>query len=571
MFSLFNEAVLSLSLLTAPSALLGSIKCHHCLSRGAGTSMSSFFEPSPPHACLREGEFQSRRGQGREARAARQQCECLFFCLVPGLIEYPADSSTWNIQEAYTDSESMRGALARVCLMALVYSFGSADGLCSAQYGQHLLGHFRPASMTVPIDLRLRGGAAADDTTHGTKCTFRVRVDRIKPGESVVLIGSWCKWQIANAVELTASAEHHQWWYADEFVPVGEQIEFKFAIRNAAGQMTWELPSSTNRRAIISRSSDKAVILSSVFDVAVGKDETNSSDDCSPVLVQTSEMEEWERRRGGIQCSGSDSCNASSPSRGQLSTRAENAAMPCVPRAGGRVEGVDTHGSTADKTLSSISRGVGVMQGACVAFGAEVAGVLSAFEAACDSATSHARAACAGVRTSWRAVNAASQAAPPLALHLVLAASVASICAFTGGAISPTLLVQHLSQPNQSSVRGSFPPLTSLLRPLLLLSPLFFLLACQAGTICWSAVQGGGGGGEAVTASDVRSLGPIILLGLLLCDAIPFYSSCGLSMRAALFLSPTVFLMRAETAASMRHLAPVAASGLLLAYLSAHL
>ena len=107
----------------------------------------------------------------------------------------------------YGLTESMRGALARVCLIALVYSFGSADGLCSAQYGQHLLGHFRPASITVPIDLRLRGGAAADDTAHGTKCTFRVRVDRIKPGESVVLIGSWCKWQIANAVELTASAE----------------------------------------------------------------------------------------------------------------------------------------------------------------------------------------------------------------------------------------------------------------------------------------------------------------------------------------------------------------------------
>ena len=154
----------------------------------------------------------------------------------------------------------------------------------------------------------------------------------------------------------------------------------------------------------------------------------------------------------------------------------------------------------------------------------------------------------------------------------MLAASVASICAFTGGAISPTLLVQHLSQPNQSSVRGSFPPLTSLLRPLLLLSPLFFLLACQAGTVCWSAVGGGGvGEGEAVTASDIRSLGPIILLGLLLCDAIPFYSSCGLSMRTALFLSPTVFLMRAETAASMRHLGPVAASGMLLLYLSRHL
>ena len=459
--------------------------------------------------------------------------------------------------------------------MALVYSFGSADGLCSAQYGQHLLGHFRPASMTVPIDLRLRGGAAADDTAHGTKCTFRVRVDRIKPGESVVLIGSWCKWQIANAVELTASAEHHQWWYADEFVPVGEQIEFKFAIRNAAGQMTWELPSSTNRRAVICRSSDKAVILSSVFDVApaeVGRDETNSSDDCSPGLVHTSEMEEWERRRGGVQSSGSRSCTASSPSRGQLLTCAENAAVPCVPRAGGRVEGVDTHGSTADKTHISIGRGVGVMQGACVAFGAEVAGVLSALEAACDSATSHARAACARVGTSWRAVHAASQAVPPLAHHLVLAASVASICAFTGGAMSPTLLVQHLSRPNQSSVQGSFPPLTSLLRPLLLLSPLFFLLACQAGTVCWSAVGGGGvGEGEAVTASDIRSLGPIILLGLLLCDAIPFYSSCGLSMRTALFLSPTVFLMRAETAASMRHLAPVAASGLLLLYLSAHL
>ena len=525
--------------------------------------------PACANASFSPGEARAARGQGGET-AVRMS---FFLCLVHRV---SAQRSTWNIQEAYTDSdsESMRGALARVCLMALVYSFGSADGLCSAQYGQHLLGRFRPASITVPIDLRLRGGAAADDTAHGTKCTFRVRVDRIKPGESVVLIGSWCKWQIANAVELTASAEHHQWWYADEFVPVGEQIEFKFAIRNAAGQMTWELPSSTNRRAIISRSSDKAVILSSVFDVApagVGRDETNSSDDCSPVLVQTSEMEEWERRRGGIQCSGSGSCKASSPSRGQLSTRAENAAMPCVPRAGGRVDGVDTHGSTADKTLSSIGRGVGVMQGACVAFGAEVAGVLSAFEVASDSATSHARAACAGVRTSWRAVNAASQAAPPLALHLVLAAFVASICAFTGGAMSPTLLVQHLSQPNQSSVRGSFPPLTSLLRPLLLLSPLFFLLACQAGTICWSAVQGGGGGGEAVTASDVRSLGPIILLGLLLCDAIPFYSSCGLSMRAALFLSPTVFLMRAETAASMRHLAPVAASGLLLLYLSAHL
>ena len=73
---------------TAPSALLGSIKCHHCLSLGAGTSMSSFFEPSPPLACLRECEFQSRRGQGGERPGRRHssgekgwftQYECLFF------------------------------------------------------------------------------------------------------------------------------------------------------------------------------------------------------------------------------------------------------------------------------------------------------------------------------------------------------------------------------------------------------------------------------------------------------------------------------------------------------------
>ena len=74
--------------MTAPAALLGSIKCHHCLSLGAGTSMSSFFEPSPPHACLRECEFQSRRGQGGERPGRRHssgekgwftQYECLFF------------------------------------------------------------------------------------------------------------------------------------------------------------------------------------------------------------------------------------------------------------------------------------------------------------------------------------------------------------------------------------------------------------------------------------------------------------------------------------------------------------
>ena len=90
--------------------------------------------------------------------------------------------------------------------------------------------------------LHLRGGG---DEVRGK---FKVRADNTKPGDSVVILGKGQEVGDNNGeylAKLTTSKSDFPWWHTELVVPVGERIEYKFAIRNPSGQMQWKKGTNT--------------------------------------------------------------------------------------------------------------------------------------------------------------------------------------------------------------------------------------------------------------------------------------------------------------------------------------
>lgn len=89
--------------------------------------------------------------------------------------------------------------------------------------------------------LHLRGGGGE------IRCKFKVRADNTKPGDSVVILGKGQ--EVENSGEylakLSTSKSDFPWWHTELIVPVGERIDYKFAIRSSSGQMQWKQGTNT--------------------------------------------------------------------------------------------------------------------------------------------------------------------------------------------------------------------------------------------------------------------------------------------------------------------------------------
>jgi hypothetical protein len=102
---------------------------------------------------------------------------------------------------------------------------------------------------------RLRGGAEV------VQCTFTVVAERLPgPGHAVVLTGSgvamhsWAPWTLTKGVASENGArptktKGAQWWSTTIELPVGDTVDFKFAIRSPHGVLTWE--HGENRRTVV--------------------------------------------------------------------------------------------------------------------------------------------------------------------------------------------------------------------------------------------------------------------------------------------------------------------------------
>ena len=80
------------------------------------------------------------------------------------------------------------------------------------------------------------------------RCKFTVRVSDTRPGDSVVLLGKEQEVEGSSGeylAKLETSQSDFPWWKTDIVVPVGERVEYKFAIRRASGEMTWKHPPNT--------------------------------------------------------------------------------------------------------------------------------------------------------------------------------------------------------------------------------------------------------------------------------------------------------------------------------------
>jgi hypothetical protein len=167
--------------------------------------------------------------------------------------------------------------LATVFLLALGHNRSAvkAGGLNSALLLQNHVLQRRPLSRTEqfsgmgivrPTSLRLKGGAVGV-----VECEFRVLVDHTDPGDTVVILGkgdALHNWNKHKAIELTTCAKNFPWWNVTVEIPVGQPFEYKFAIRNyRTGRFSWEPPCSTNRKAMIRSNfdEDENVVLSSVY------------------------------------------------------------------------------------------------------------------------------------------------------------------------------------------------------------------------------------------------------------------------------------------------------------------
>jgi hypothetical protein len=119
----------------------------------------------------------------------------------------------------------------------------SAALLAAAKSGRGLTGRA----------VRLRGGSEL------VKVRFEVRVEQCPPGDSVLLMWSnsnalhrrrpYQAWDSSRGLELTTSEEDWPWWWVEAAVPVGDTVEFNFALRSPAGATVWE-PRSRRKHVI---------------------------------------------------------------------------------------------------------------------------------------------------------------------------------------------------------------------------------------------------------------------------------------------------------------------------------
>ena len=101
--------------------------------------------------------------------------------------------------------------------------------------------------------LSLRGGSDL------VKVRFEVRVEQTQPGDSVLLMWSnsdalqrprpYQAWDSSRDLQLTTNEVNSPWWWVEAAVPVGDTIEFNFAIRSPSGATAWE-PRSRRKHVI---------------------------------------------------------------------------------------------------------------------------------------------------------------------------------------------------------------------------------------------------------------------------------------------------------------------------------
>jgi hypothetical protein len=101
------------------------------------------------------------------------------------------------------------------------------------------------------------------------RCKFEVQVNCTEAADTVWLVWANDKarrrtayhyWDQSEGVELATSEVDFPWWCAEVAVPVGNTVEYKFAIRTADGRMIWE--QGENRKTVIP---DGETVLSFIF------------------------------------------------------------------------------------------------------------------------------------------------------------------------------------------------------------------------------------------------------------------------------------------------------------------
>ena len=153
----------------------------------------------------------------------------------------------------------------------------------------------------------LRGGAEL------VQCTFAVATGRLGPGETVVLTGagvalhSWAPWTLsrmsAEASSMMPRVEHgaHQpagntfgarWWSTTIDLPVGDTVDFKFAIRSPDGVLTWE-PCQYRRTTVPDALTHRVVCAFGDVDAVVAPPTPVQRG--WPLLAEVAEVLEWMR------------------------------------------------------------------------------------------------------------------------------------------------------------------------------------------------------------------------------------------------------------------------------------
>jgi hypothetical protein len=155
-------------------------------------------------------------------------------------------------------------ALAMSILLGLSVPYSSAG-----ERSSHMLNllQLRPLSISArrsggSMLQRMRGGGGG---RRGITSKFEVRVETTKPGDTVVMLGAgdvMRSWDKTNAIELKTTAADFPWWSAEVEVPIGEEQEFKFAIRSARGEWTWEpIPPAKNRLIIMTHDDKRDAVI----------------------------------------------------------------------------------------------------------------------------------------------------------------------------------------------------------------------------------------------------------------------------------------------------------------------
>jgi len=127
-------------------------------------------------------------------------------------------------------------------------SHGSVNLLLSRSHQLPLLSRGSPPRVRDLLQ-RMRGGADL------VQCRFEVRLEDalLQHGDTVVLLGSGNTlhhWDVHRGVAL-APTEQPQWFSANVSLPVGDSLEFKFAIRHAGGTDVLHWEGGRNRNIVV--------------------------------------------------------------------------------------------------------------------------------------------------------------------------------------------------------------------------------------------------------------------------------------------------------------------------------